>query len=74
MSEENKVKIFTLNRKVDVSGVSGIGIVATGIIFKNKKVVICWEGKYQSIVHWDCIEDVEKINCHNGSTTIEYIN
>lgn len=66
------MKIFKLNRKQDVTGVSGTGIVAEGVIFKSGKVCLCWNGDISSIVIYDTIECVKKIHCHNGSTFIEY--
>lgn len=70
---ENNFKKFTLNRMVDVSGVSGTGKVAEGVIFSNGKVVICWLGSTSSIVIHDNIENIIKIHCHNGSTEIKYL-
>jgi len=66
--------LFQLQRKVDVSGVSGTGIVANGVIFPNGKVVVSWSGEYCSIVIWDNIEALKKVNCHDGKTEVVFSN
>jgi hypothetical protein len=43
------VRLFTLDRKEDVSGTSGIGIVAEGIEFSNGKCALAWLTKFQSV-------------------------
>ena len=67
------MKRFRLFRKDDVSGVSGIGFVAEGILFSNGKAVMCWTTKYSTIVVFDSIADVISIHGHNGSTEIRWI-
>ena len=64
---------FNLVRLVDVSGVSGIGSVAEGVLFSNGKVALSWTTKYTSIVIYDSIEMVDNIHGHNGSTVIKWI-
>jgi hypothetical protein len=67
------MRTFQLNRKQDISGVSGTGIVADGVIFPNGRVALCWRGEISSTVLYDKIEDVEKIHGHGGATEIQYI-
>lgn len=64
---------FKLNRIEDVSNCSGTGIIAEGCLFSTGKVAISWLGKYKSTVWWDSIEECEYINCHGGSTLIEWV-
>lgn len=65
---------FVLLRNVDVSGISGTGIVAEGVEFNDGTVVIRWvTGDHHSTVVWDAIESVEAIHGHAGATTIEWI-
>lgn len=66
------MKLFKLDRTKDISGVSGTGIVAEGVIFSNGKVSLCWLGDKSTIVIYDNIKLVEQINCHNGNTKIIY--
>lgn len=71
--KENKLKTFQLYRKHDISGVSGTGLIAEGCEFTFGRVCVCWLGSQKSIVLWDSIEDLKKVNCHNGSTVIKYL-
>jgi hypothetical protein len=67
------MKTFVLNRIKDISGISGTGVIAEGVIFSDGKVVTHWLKEPQSTVHWNCIQDLEKINGHGGNTVIQYI-
>ena len=64
---------FQLARDVDVSGVSGTGTVADGVVFPDVVCVIRWRGERQSTVVWPSIEDVEAIHGHGGATRIEWV-
>lgn len=62
---------FHLERDTDVTGISGTGVVAEGIVFSNGKTVIAWVvGEHQSTVVWDGIESVDAIHGHGGATRI----
>jgi hypothetical protein len=54
----------------DVSGTSGCGVVAEGVIFTNGHVALTWLSARPSINLYDCIEDVESIHGHQGCTRI----
>lgn len=68
-----KMRRFILNRKEDVSGISGTGIVAEGIEFSRGKCVIAWLTEYESLAIYDSIEELEVIHCHEGKTIIEWL-
>lgn len=63
-------KLFKLSREEDTTGISGIGIVADGVLFENGKVVVCWRGKQQSIVVWDNLEEMKAVSCTHSKTKI----
>jgi hypothetical protein len=65
-------KCFELQRKVDVSGISGTGIVAEGVEFPNGKVLIKWLGDRPSLVLWQSIEHAQGVHGHNGGTDFVY--
>jgi hypothetical protein len=67
------MKRFQLARDVDITGVSGVGIVADGVEFPDGATVIRWRGERQSTVVWPSIDDVKAIHGHNGATRIEWI-
>ncbi|NIR16639.1 MAG: hypothetical protein GWN86_23040 [Desulfobacterales bacterium] len=64
------MRVFKLHRKKDISGVSGVGIVAEGVEFSNGKVALAWHSSYKSIAIYDSIKDVETIHCHGGFTQV----
>lgn len=64
------MKVFILYREEDVSGVSGIGVVAEGIEFDNGKCAVSWRSQYGSVKIFDSISIIEKIHGHGGKTKI----
>lgn len=64
---------FLLVRTEDVSGVSGVGTVAEGILFSTGKAVLAWVTRYRSVAIYDSIEELEAIHGHDGRTKIEWI-
>lgn len=68
------MRTFNLIRNKDISGVSGIGKVAEGVVFGDGVTVVRW----LSIVHpstniYASLEDVLKVHGHEGSTRIEFV-
>lgn len=43
---------FELHRDTDVSGVSGVGIVADGVVFPDGTAVLQWRGAWPTSVVW----------------------
>ena len=66
------MRTFKLVRKIDVSGVSGTGDVAEGVIFHDHQVVLSWFGKYHTLEIFPKIEDVIAIHGHDGATSVVY--
>lgn len=65
------MRTFRLERETDVSGVSGTGTVAEGVVFRDGTVAVRWiVGEHRSTVVWDSIEAVEAIHGHNGATRV----
>jgi hypothetical protein len=64
---------FYLKRTKDISGVSGVGIVAEGCVFANHRCVLSWLPVTTSFEIFDNVEDLLKIHGHNGCTTIQYL-
>lgn len=42
MKPSNEPRLFSLNRHIDETGVSGTGRVLDGVVFHTGQVVICW--------------------------------
>lgn len=64
---------FILNRKKDVSGISGTGHVADGVVFEDGTVVIHWRGERTSTVVWDSLDDAIHVHAHQGATEFQWI-
>ena len=67
-------RVFSVVRYDDVSGVSGTGIVAQGVQFRDGQVVLQWccPGLPGSVAVWASIEDVLTIHGHRGRTVIKW--
>lgn len=63
---------FHLQRDLDISGVSGTGIVAEGVEFSSGVVALTWLSEWPTSVvfHDRGIESVEAIHGHGGATRI----
>lgn len=61
---------FHLTRDHDVSGISGTGHIADGVLWDNGTVTICWRGRHESVVHRRSVRSVEEIECHGGATRL----
>jgi hypothetical protein len=64
------MKMFWLSRKQDVSGVSGVGIVAEGVEFHDGQCVISWFGQLHSINVYPDITTLITVHGHGGSTEV----
>lgn len=64
---------FTLDRVTDVTGTSGTGIVAEGVMFSGGKVALHWLSHYGAINVYDSIEVVRVLHGHQGSTKIVWL-
>ncbi|MFJ6380166.1 hypothetical protein ACIQI7_09215 [Kitasatospora sp. NPDC092039] len=64
---------YVLQRDIDVSGVSGTGVVAEGCIFSaaaGSTGATRWRGERGSTVAWDRASDIESIHGHGGATRV----
>lgn len=64
------LKRFHLERAKDISGVSGCGTVAFGVMFCDGQIALHWEGLHSSINIYHSIDDLIHIHGHEGSTKI----
>lgn len=64
---------FLLIRDEDVSGVSGTGAVAEGVLFATGKVVLSWCSEYRSVTVYDTVGDLEMVHGHGGRTRIAWL-
>ncbi|MFF0341944.1 hypothetical protein [Kribbella sp. NPDC004875] len=65
---------FELHRHVDVSGVSGTGVIAEGVEWSDRTVALRWGGQYPTTTVWqDGVEALLAIHGHGGATTIRWL-
>lgn len=64
---------FQLVRDVDVSGVSGTGVVADGVLWLDGTASLRWRGDRPSSVHWDRLDDAVHVHGHGGLTRVEWL-
>jgi hypothetical protein len=67
------VRIFKSMRDEDKSGISGIGLVAVGVVFPSGKVVVEWLGPHSTFGIYDNLTDVERIHGHGGKTRVVFV-
>lgn len=70
----SKIKRFYFLRNEDESGVSGTGIVATGVEFPSGQVTIEWSASpVKSITFYPNVEAAISIHSHGGKTVLKWI-
>jgi hypothetical protein len=60
--KRKQLKTFTVIRRGDESGVSGIGRVLNGVVFQDGACVIRWCSEVPSSVSYDSFEDFERVH------------
>ena len=73
LGQPTPLKRFHVIRDKDISGVSGVGVVAVGVVFPDHSAVIKWLSEVHSTIIYNSISEVEKIHGHEGNTHIEYL-
>jgi hypothetical protein len=66
------MRTFELIRDEDVTGVSGTGVVADGVVFDDGITVLRWRGERRSTVVWASVDDAVAIHGHDGKTRLVY--
>ncbi len=67
------MRLFSLVRHEDETGVSGTGIVAEGVEFGDGTVAMRWVSEHTSTAIYFSIDDVERIHGHDGKTQVNWI-
>lgn len=66
-------RCFFLKRDEDVTGVSGTGVVAEGVVFTTGWVALTWLTAVNSLVFYPDIQNVIDIHGHDGKTQVLFI-
>jgi hypothetical protein len=64
---------FIFERATDVSGTSGIGLVAEGVQFSDGTVAVRWRSMVASHVLYANVHAAETIHGHGGATRLKWI-
>ena len=66
----DKPRLYKLIRSVDISGISGTGLVAWATEYPNGWVTVSWVIKPEcpSVVIYKSLQDAIDIHGHNGAT------
>lgn len=64
---------FQLRRREDVSGMSGTGIVAEGVKFRDGTAAYKWLTSPSTLQVADSVPDIQHIHGHNGRTTVRFL-
>lgn len=65
------IKPFYLIRSEDVSGTSGIGIVAVGVVMPSGKCVMEWLSTETTDTIFESLEQIKRIHGHDGRTELK---
>ena len=66
------IRTFELHRAVDVTGISGPGHIADGVVWVDGTVSIRWLGERPSIVFWESLEHAIAVHGHGGATEFRF--
>lgn len=71
----SKFRAFVLQRDIDETGVSGVGVVAEGVEFSDGTVALRWTSAWPTSVvfHERGIDSVQAVHGHGGKTRIVYL-
>ncbi|THF70544.1 hypothetical protein E7T06_07210 [Deinococcus sp. Arct2-2] len=64
---------FQLIRREDVSGCSGTGAVAEGVIFSDGTAVMRWNVAPYSLAIYGSVDDLIQVHGHEGRTVLQVI-
>lgn len=66
------MRTFHLRRHQDLTGITGVGIVAEGVIFTDGSCAMRWLSELTSVVIFHAVEDILTIHGHQGQTELIY--
>jgi hypothetical protein len=67
------VRDFILIREKDITGKSGTGIVAEGVVFTDGFAIIKWLREPYALGIYETLEALISVHGHEGNTHVEFI-
>ena len=68
--QNGTLRIFHVVREEDVSGVSGVGIIAEGVLWSNGHVDVRWLSIHKITEHAESVAEWVAVHGHEGKTRI----
>lgn len=65
-------RTFKAIRNADMTGVSGEGHIADGVVFEDGTTVLRWRTKFRSTAVYESFEHMQTIHGHNGATEFRF--
>lgn len=72
-AKASTARLFVLQRTEDVSGTSGVGIVAEGVEFSDGTCVLHWISQLHSIEICSNMHTMDAIHSHSGKTKVVFL-
>lgn len=67
---KSNIRTFQVVRDEDVSGVSGTGVIAEGVLFSGGKVFVNWISMHKIVEMADSVAEWQAVHGHEGKTRI----
>jgi hypothetical protein len=67
------MRLFLLVRSKDISGNSGTGIVAEGVVFSDGQTILKWLKEPCSLGVYKSINHLVNVHGHEGNSQIQFI-
>lgn len=64
---------FALVRHIDYTGVSGVGVVAYGVVFADGHAVLRWPSDHPATSLWNSLDDLMAVHGHGEATNVEWL-
>ncbi len=65
-------RVFRLYRDADATGVSGLGLIADGVLFSDGTCALRWLTKHHSTALYDDLKTLVDIHGHGGATRVVF--
>lgn len=73
VSRQSTMRRFVLERAEDLTGTSGTGMVAEGVVFSNGHVAYSWISPLATVTTCQSLDVVERLHGHGGRTTVRFL-
>jgi hypothetical protein len=68
--QQNGIRTFHVVREEDVSGVSGTGVIAEGVLWSNGHIDVRWLSIHKITEHAESLAEWQAVHGHEGKTKV----